>query len=240
MEKNEYANIFENEDSHFYYQSTHKIILSLAKPYLKGGVVILDAGCGTGGLTKKLAKYGRVKAVDIHPLAVKLARKRGITATKAPIESLPFKKNYFDIIFCIDVLYHKDVEPEKALKEFFRVLKPKGVVIIRVPAVAWLKTSHDKVVYTRERYSKEKLIRELSKAGLRIVRASYINFTLVPFILTGQTLEKILRPKPASKIRKIPAILNVLLGKMLTFEYFLSKFVRMPLGNGLIAVAQRP
>jgi len=55
MEKAEYKNIFENEEIHFYYVSTHKLILSLIKKYLlqKRHLKILDAGCGTGLLAKK-------------------------------------------------------------------------------------------------------------------------------------------------------------------------------------------
>lgn len=44
-------------------------------------------------------------------------------------ESIPTESEEFDIIFCESVLEHVD-SPEKSLDEFFRVLKPGGVVYI--------------------------------------------------------------------------------------------------------------
>lgn len=76
MDISEYRNIFENEKSHFFYVGNHKIILSLVEKYAKGlNLKILDGGCGTGLLAKKLEKYGDVEAVDINTEALKFAKK---------------------------------------------------------------------------------------------------------------------------------------------------------------------
>ena len=82
MEISEYQNIFNQEESHFFYVGTHDLVLNLLKGYLfKNGktdlqrMTILDAGCGTGLLLFKMKKLGLVRGVDISSQAVQLSRK---------------------------------------------------------------------------------------------------------------------------------------------------------------------
>jgi 2-polyprenyl-3-methyl-5-hydroxy-6-metoxy-1,4-benzoquinol methylase len=79
MEITEYKNIFDNEKSHFFYVANHGIVLSFVKKFKsRGKVNILDAGCGTGLLAKKLEEFGDVWGIDISPIAVNFAKIRGL------------------------------------------------------------------------------------------------------------------------------------------------------------------
>jgi ubiquinone/menaquinone biosynthesis C-methylase UbiE len=50
---------------------------------------------------------------------------------QASITELPYKNNMFDKVFCISVLEHlPDADKQKALKEFRRVLKSSGIIIL--------------------------------------------------------------------------------------------------------------
>lgn len=244
MQISEYKNIFENEESHFFYLGNRRIILSLAAKYLgekKGEIKILDAGCGTGLLAKRLKKYGKVAAVDISPYAIELARKRGIAVQEASVNKLPFKDNVFNLVVSLDVIYHKMVDDKKALAEFFRVLKPGGVLILRVPAIRWLGTLHDWHVHTRERYSKEELKEKLESAGLEIEKLSFVNLSLVPLVLLRRFWERVVKPKgPASAVAKFPQILNDLLTFLLLAEARFLTVGNLPLGVGLVAVCRKP
>ncbi len=105
--------------------------------HLKPGIALLDAGCGPGSITVGLAEAvspGQVTGIDISAssleLAAKLAAERGITnATfeQHHIRSLPYPEGSFDAVFVHAVLQHID-EPERAVAELFRVMKPGGVI----------------------------------------------------------------------------------------------------------------
>jgi ubiquinone/menaquinone biosynthesis C-methylase UbiE len=157
MDKAEYENIYRNEESHFYYVSLHKLVLTFLKRYKHGrNLSILDAGCGTGRLAQLMQRNGSVSAVDASNEAIRFAKMRGIMPLRASVMELPFKNNSFDVVTSIDVIYHKGVtDDRKALQEMYRVLKKGGILIIRVQANPWLSLSHDRHVHGVRRYTKK-------------------------------------------------------------------------------------
>lgn len=244
MQKAEYKNIFESEARHFYYVANHELILSLIKTYLerkKGKRTILDAGCGTGLLAKRLEQFGDVSGIDTSPEALKFSAQRGVNVDRASITKIPFPDNSFDLITCIDVLYHKGVQNDRrALKELFRVLKHRGLLVLRVPAHRWLTTAHDRYVHTGRRYSKSELEAKLTLVGFTILKLSFINMGLFPLALVRHFFEKIHPPhKIASGVTMPVSSLNNALGKILGFEAYLLQRVNLPLGVGLLAVCKK-
>ena len=103
-------------------------------PLLVRGHTVLDVGCGDG------ARYGArlhdsgltVHGVDISSVAVAEARKRGIDARVACLDSgLPYPDASFDAVICLEVLEHL-VNPEAVAREIRRVLKPGGHAALAV------------------------------------------------------------------------------------------------------------
>jgi SAM-dependent methyltransferase len=94
---------------------------------------ILDAGCGTG-LNLRNLPSGSV-GIDINPRNVELASMRlpGHRLVVGDLEAMPFLDQSFGAVLCTEVLEHVP-NPETALKEIRRVLKPGGVLIGSVPA----------------------------------------------------------------------------------------------------------
>jgi ubiquinone/menaquinone biosynthesis C-methylase UbiE len=96
---------------------------------------VLDVGCGTGRTSCLLQKMTgcHVTGVDIRPRMVQKATMRAekeganIRFVVASAEHLPFKDNEFDIVVTesVNVFLHL----EKALKQYFRVLKPGGYFV---------------------------------------------------------------------------------------------------------------
>ena len=51
---------------------------------------------------------------------------------KMDVHDIPFDENTFDVVFCNHVLEHIP-DDTKAMKELFRVLKPKGMAVLQIP-----------------------------------------------------------------------------------------------------------
>lgn len=243
MQVKEYQNIFEQENKHFYYVSIHKLFLNLVKKYGPDKKLkILDAGCGTGMLAKKMGRLGKVTGVDISEEAVKLARKRGIKVRQASLQSLPFSANYFDLATCVDVIYHRAVKnDQKAISELYRVLKPKGILIIKVPAHPWLRLSHDRFVHTKRRYQRKELVDKLKRAEFQLVKISFVNMTLLTPAIFKHWGEKLSPPpKHQSLIQPIPKFINRILIEVLSWENYLVEKIGLPFGLSLLAVCKKP
>lgn len=117
-----------------WHEQRFKEVLQITEP-TSGRV--LDIGCHSGTFTEKIAtKLGTKKlyGIDISRSAIKQIRKR-IPLGKFKVEdahNMVFHANFFDVIYCIEVLEHLD-NPIKVLSEMKRVLRKGGKVIILVP-----------------------------------------------------------------------------------------------------------
>ena len=118
-------------------QRTAEAHASFFIPYLEPGMSLLDCGCGPGTITLGLAELlapGEVVGTEIEESHVALAREnaasRGVTNVRfeaASLYQLPFADGSFDAVFISAVLSNLR-EPQRALREVFRVLKPGGVI----------------------------------------------------------------------------------------------------------------
>jgi ubiquinone/menaquinone biosynthesis C-methylase UbiE len=241
MLKNQYKNIFQNQDNHWWYRSMRLINESLLNRYLpkNKSLKILDAGCGPGAALIYLAKYGEVTGVDISEEALKFAGKRG-KVKKGSISDLPFKDNEFDVVVCLDVLYHKLVNINKAISEMERVLKPGGVIFIREPAFNWLQSSEDIASQTNHRFTTDELKKKLDRS-FKFCKLSYINFFLFPLALLKRIPEVIglKEKKGISDIQAAPPILNKLLFLVFQSEKYLLNYTNFPFGTSVICIAKK-
>ena len=102
--------------------------------------VVLDLGCGTGGITLHLANtypLKRITGYDVEAPAHKVAKQRLIEtddSADGTIQfvlgepgTLPFNDNTFDIVFTKDALIHVE-DLNHTLPDIARVLKPQGTL----------------------------------------------------------------------------------------------------------------
>lgn len=100
------------------------------------GKIILDAGCGNGYLSRRLAKTAfRVIGIDFTPELIKIAKSNNNPPNtefiEGNLEKLPFSESIYDVILCNMVLM--DVERlDKVVAELSRVLKQNGAIVVSI------------------------------------------------------------------------------------------------------------
>lgn len=238
-----YKEMYQNELSHAWYEQTRNLALDYLVKFLKKDAKILDAGSGTGGTLHYLKRAGfkNTKGIDSNEIALTFSRKRGIKNVKiGDVNNLGFKNNSFDAIICLDVLYHKGVNPELAAREFFRVLKKGGVAYVQEPAYDWLKSKHDLAIETERRFTKDKITKMLLEAGFKIEKATYFNlFFFVP-IAAKRLKEKFFKDnQTSSDVEKLSPLLNKSLNIALHLERQIVKKINLPAGLSIVTIATK-
>jgi SAM-dependent methyltransferase len=219
-----------------------RIARALLTPLLPAGVArrrILDAGCGTGWNLQDLSAFGDTYGVDLSPLAVITTRRRGGRVAQGNLLGLPYASSSFDVVTSFDVLYHAWVEDDaRAVRELARVLKPGGLMLVKVPALKILWGAHDEAVHSRHRYTRGELEQLLQGAGLELVRSTYANSLLFPVLLTRRFLDRALN-RHGSDVALLPPLLETLFGGLLTIEAGLLGALNLPIGASVFAVARK-
>jgi SAM-dependent methyltransferase len=89
--------------------------------------LVLDAGCGDGALAA-LVTARSVVCVDQSLAAVDAAQARGLEASQADVQNLPFEDDSFDVVMCNWMLYHVQ-DLDRGLSELARVCRPGGRLV---------------------------------------------------------------------------------------------------------------
>jgi SAM-dependent methyltransferase len=146
-----------------------------ASNFLSGRM--LDIGCGTKPYQQLLAPFVTEHVGVDH--AETLHQKSNVDLFGSAYE-IPVGSESFDSAVCTAVLEHLE-EPEKAVRECFRVLKPGGVALYSVPFI-WHLHEEPRDFY---RFSKYGLSYLFDKAGFEIVEIKALSGFWVTF---GQLL----------------------------------------------------
>lgn len=241
----EYERMFEAEEAQWWYVGMRAVSFALLRPILGGkppdALRLLDAGCGTGNNLRHLAAFGRTTGVDLSSEALRFCRSRGVTVAGGNLMALPFAADSFDCVTSFDVLYHRWVEDDSAaIAELARVLKPGGLLLVRVPALKMLWGAHDEAVHSRHRYTRGEVRALLLSAGLEVLRASYANTLLFPLLLFRRTVDR-LTGRHGSDVGFLPAPLEWAFGNVLAIEARLLGWgLNLPVGASVFALARKP
>jgi SAM-dependent methyltransferase len=246
MQLAEYTKMAEVEDHMWYYRSLHAHVDRALGADGRAGrpLSVLDAGCGTGGLISRLRRAHpswRFAGIDFMPLACELARERcgpGVEIREASITALPFADASFEAVACADVLTQID-NPEVAVKEFFRVLQPGGVVVINVAAYMWMWSYHDDTVLTKHRFTRPEVAGLLEAAGFGERRLTHWN--AIPFPLIWARRKIFRSASDTSDVKLYPAPIEAMFNGVMALEHaWLRAGGRWAWGNSVLAVARKP
>jgi len=98
---------------------------------------ILDIGCGRGQSLQLLDEYfspDTINGIEIDESLLNDALKRAkacrctVNLITGNAEMMPYPDQSFDMVFCHQSFHHI-VQHEKAMQEFYRVLKPDGILL---------------------------------------------------------------------------------------------------------------
>ena len=204
------------------------------------GQKVLEIGAGMGALSRLLP----VKKLTVSDLREDyfhyLQKEFDFITLKLDIEKQFPKelKDHFDTIFSSNVFEHiKD--DQSAFKHSFNLLKPKGKLLLFVPARMEIYGQLDDSMGHYRRYSLEDLSAKAQNAGFKILKVKYANLPGY-FLWWGRG---VLLPK-LFKTKKINSNQDGLLGQI--FDFLITPFLYLerlytpPVGQSVVLIAQKP
>lgn len=202
------------------------------KKYLNGR--ILEIGCGIGNFSKLLIKYGELTAIDVNKEYIGAARNEVNWEALIGVGDIEkgnyfFKKKDFDTVVCMNVLEHIKND-RKALKNIYKLLRQRGILVLMVPAQKFLYNSIDKSIGHYRRYEKNEMIRLLQNTGFEVINIRKLNFFgAIGWYIAGTLLKE--DSISESKIR----VFNTLAPFFLMYE----NFFEPQIGTTILAIARK-
>lgn len=238
--------MFTVENDFWWYRGLHDLVLRFVRPAAAGQakpVRILDAGCGTGRMMELLQSYGGIEGFDFSAEALRFCAQRGIAAvSKQDLTAWQGGQDVYDVIVCLDVLYHDSIIDDDAIvKEFHRALKPGGMLIVNLPAFELLRRRHDRAVHTRKRFTKKATAVRYKAIGFFISTVSYRLPHFFLIILCKKWIERLSgNTGVRSDLTMPPRWLNTLLIWLNRLEnQCIASGISMPWGTSLFIVARK-
>lgn len=226
----------------WYYKSVHGHMRRGLEHHLKSQPArILDAGCGSGGLIRRLAPLQPAwswQGLDYSPLACALARERCTAEIReGSLLDLPYEDGRFAAITSVDVLCQVK-DPRTALAEIHRCLAPGGTAVVNVPAYKWLWSYHDEAVQSEHRFTRPEMIALFREAGFRVLRSTYWNMLPFPLVVLRR---KVFPPAhPTSDVSLFPRPVEAGFNALMAVEHaWLGTGGRLPFGSSVLTVAQK-
>lgn len=103
---------------------------------------LLDVGCGTGWLLNRLARVhpAEYHGLDVSENMLAVAEEKhipGAVFVQGVADQLPYADDFFDVVTCIQSFHHYP-DPDRAMREVLRVLKPGGLYLLSDTGVGGL------------------------------------------------------------------------------------------------------
>ena len=172
-------------------QGVYNQVCRYIYPYLNRGMNVLELACGSGQLSFNLSKYAKSWiGTDFSEKMILEARKHGeyenLAFEIADATSLNFVDGEFDCVVIANAL-HIMPNPDKAMIEIYRVLKPNGILF--APTFLWKEGKQSKfkkwimsVVGFKmyQEWDKKQFKDFIEKHGFSVVEMNLIHGGLAP------------------------------------------------------------
>jgi SAM-dependent methyltransferase len=244
-----YDEMYRLEQRHWWFAAKRRIVGSLLErfstvlPTEERKPRVCDLGCGCGMQAAELAARGwDVVGVDASEDALTNCRSRGVEAMHGLLpDDIPVPPATMDAVLLLDVLEHIEDDAATLTAGAERV-RSGGVVIVTVPAYAWMWTGRDAHHHHKRRYSRRRFNELIGSCGTcEVELVSFLNTILFPLAMVARLGGNLLRRSNAAGDLTVPRLgLNALLGEVFAFErHLLRRGVRLPWGLSLVAVLRK-
>jgi SAM-dependent methyltransferase len=165
--------------THWWYESRRSLVRDTLRRFEIPDGPALDVGCGTGDNMEMLAEVVGRPVVGTDLSAHALRHAAGGRTEIALAENLPVATATCGLVASMDVVEHLD-DDLIGLREYRRVLVPRGLLLLTVPAYQWLWGEHDVRAAHRRRYRVGGLVSVVEAADFEVLHTTYYNSFLVP------------------------------------------------------------
>ena len=244
----EYQRMAEVEEKLWWYRALHSLVLKALKKYRPSeDVLIVDAGCGTGGLLMFLraSGYSRLLGFDLSLDGVEVCRQRGLQVEQDSLLNIGgrYPHSSADAIVSNDTLYFLSADERIYFVEQCRgVLKPGGILVLNVPALNAFRGIHDISVGIGYRFSRRDIAHLFGGGGFDVLKQVYWPFFLSPAVFVVRLRQRRkLKADPEAEVRSDidlpPASINRMLAWMTGLENRCLPW--KPFGSSLFIVARK-
>jgi len=227
------------QPDYWWYVARTDLLHAALSTYAEGRTTVLDIGSADGPSAGWLHDGTRhLASLDIDP------RGLGSNGVCGSALSLPFADGSFDMVSAFDVIEHCDPEAD-ALAEVARVLQPGGTFLMAVPAYQWAWTDFDVANGHHRRYTKQRAVTALERAGFRVERATYGFTSVFPGFLAERLARRLKERKHTSavdvvEVPEVPRPLHhALLAATKVDETLLRHRVDLPFGSSVFVAATK-
>ncbi|MCZ6603506.1 MAG: class I SAM-dependent methyltransferase [Planctomycetota bacterium] len=215
---------------------TNRWMFDVLAPHL--GAKVIEAGSGSGNLTRYLLDREKLLCLDIDPdhvrsLESRYADLKNVTAKRCELSDSHVAEitgTGWDTVVCINVLEHIRND-RRALRNFHEVLRPGGRLVLLVPAIPLLFSTLDEALDHHRRYTRSRLVYKMESAGFRLIESRYLNFFgIAGWFLSGKILRR----------RILPSTLLGLFNAMVPAFRAFERLTGPPIGLSVIAIGEKP
>ena len=148
------------------HQAIHDTVVEILEKERRGA--LLDVPAGEGALAARLIAAGfEVSCCDLYP---EIFRLDGVSIRQGDLNGdLPFDNQSFDYVTCLEGLEHIE-NPQQAIREFARLLRPGGTVIVSIPNILNIEERLKWLLYGYTSHFKP-----MTRAHVARLRAEYDN-----------------------------------------------------------------
>jgi len=251
----EYQRMAEVEATHWWYRGLRDAIgRCLDRPGLRlpPAPRVLDAGCGTGATLRWLGERyapSYLGGFDASDEALSRARRKAPSADlyRSDLCDPEIRADALDLVVSLDVLPATGADASLGgLQRMVERLAPGGLLVLNLPAYAWLRSEHDAAVGQRERFTAGKVHSMLGVLGLEPARLTYRLCALLPLVVLWRLAGKArLRRRGSagarSDLHAVPrrAVDQVLFRIVAAENRLIAHGVPLPWGSSVFAIGRR-